>query len=203
MRSATNIIHPRTANSTAAGAAHSFVSSISRSWFLEDKDASILETSECLQCRRRLTNSTSGSFNKWCQHLCLELLTVTLFYGCVDSCFPLVWPISTLAAPHTPPAVNLILATAGPPNLGRTPSPVLCRSRGALNSSSLSHIWQQFTTLIDEMPSQLIAARLLWGCCAKIVFHQPERQRVSRADGGLSQHEAAVPEHSLGEVPEL
>lgn len=91
-------IHPRTTDLAVAGAAHSFVSSISHSCFLEDEDASILETSDCLRCRRRPANSTSGSFNKWCQHLCLELLTVTVFYGCVDSSFPL-WPISTLAEP--------------------------------------------------------------------------------------------------------
>lgn len=100
-------------------------------------------------------------------------------------------------------AVDLIPAVVGLPNLGHPPSPVLCRSRSALKSSGLSHIWQWFTTLIDEMPSQRIAARLLWGCCAKVVFHQQERQRVSWADGGLSQHEAAVSEHSLGAVPEL
>lgn len=104
---------------------------------------------------------------------------------------------------RTPPAANLILAAAGMPNLGQTPSPALRSSRGALKSSGLSHVWPQFTTLIDEMPPQLIAVRLLWGCCAKVVFHQRERQRVSRADGGLSQHEAAVSEHSLGAVPEL
>lgn len=183
---------------------YSLVSSMSRGWFLEDKDASILETSERLWCWRRLTNSTSGSFNKWCRHLCLELLTVTVFF--MDA-FTAVFHSSDLF-PHwqshrTLPAVNLLLAAADPPDLGRTPSAVLCGSRGALHSSGLSHIWQQFMTWIDEAPSRLLAARLLRGCCAKVVFRQRERQRVSRADGGLSQHEAAVSEHLPGAVPKL
>lgn len=175
---------------------YSLVSSMSHGGFLQDKDASILETSERLRCRRRL-NSTSGSFNKWCRHLCLELLTVTVFF--MDA-FTAVFHSSDLF-PHwqshrTPPAVNLLLAAADPPDLGRTPSAVL-------HSSGSSHIWQQFMTWIDEAPSRLLAARLLRGCCAKVVFRQRERQRVSRADGGLSQHEAAVSEHLPGAVPKL
>lgn len=41
---------------------------------------------------------------------------------------------------RTPPAVNLLLAAADPPDLGRTPSAVLCGSRGAVHSSGSSHI---------------------------------------------------------------
>lgn len=86
---------------------------------------------------------TSRSFNKWWQHLCRELLTVTVFYGCVDSCFPPLWPISTVAAP--PHCLHLLCTWFWPqrarPAWEEHPHQ-RCTPRGAINSSSLSHIWQ-------------------------------------------------------------